>query len=238
MRKILIVVTLLASLLFVGATFAYSHVLWLASIEDSSFIKLSGNIFIDPALEEAERQKAISAINEGKARISKAFGLYTATPVVVITGTAKNAKKYGLGGFPAKAFAAPWNQYVVVNYQIENIDLIAHELMHAQLREVVGYWIYLTEIPTWFDEGVAMQVDHRERYEVDFPSFPQDKIERVRKLTRPSRFWTDSKEEDINNYLAAKAAVHQVLAENTGQSLFSMLSKVRIGHDFNEVFGE
>ncbi|WP_455207443.1 hypothetical protein [Kaarinaea lacus] len=238
MRKISIFVTALASLLFAGVAFAYSHVLWLAAIEESSFIKLSENIFIDPSLEEVERQQALSAISEGKKRISKAFGSYTATPVIVITGTDKNAKKYGLGGFSAKAFAAPWNQYVVVNYQIDNIDLIAHELMHAQLREVVGYWIYQTRIPTWFDEGVAMQVDYRERYEIDFLSFPQNEIERVRKLTSPSTFWTGSKEEDINNYLAAKAAVHQVLAENSEVSLFSMLSKVRHGHGFYNVFGE
>jgi hypothetical protein len=238
MRKISIIVALLASLLFAGAAFAYSHILWLVAIEDSSFIKLSENVFIDPALEEFERQQALSVINEGTDRIRKAFGSYTATPVIVITGTTENAKKYGLGGFPAKAFAAPWDEYVVVNYQIENIDLIAHELMHAQLREVVGYWIYQTEIPTWFDEGVAMQVDFRDRYKIDILSFPQDEIERVKALKSPSSFWTDSKEADIKNYLGAKAAAQQVLAKSREKSLYYKLLKVRNGRDFYEVFGE
>ena len=237
MRKISVISTLLLSLLFAGTAFAYSHILWLATIEDSSFIKLSENVFIDPALEELERQQAISAISKGKERIRKAFGSYTATPVVVITGTVQNAKKYGLGGFSAKAFAAPWNQYVVVNYQIENVDLIAHELMHAQLREVVGYWIYQTEIPTWFDEGLAMQVDFRNRYDIDHLSFPQKEIERVKTLIKPSKFWTDSREKDINNYLAAKAAVYQMLTKSQGSSLYVLLLKVSQGHSLNEVFG-
>lgn len=237
MRKVSIIVTLLISLLFAGVAFSYSHALWLAAINDSEFINLSENIFIDPALEELDRQQVLSAISEGKERISKAFGSYTATPVIVITGTTKNAKRYGLGGFSAKAFAAPWNQYVVVDYKIENIDLIAHELMHAQLREVIGYWNYQTRIPTWFDEGVAMQVDFRDRYEIDTLSFPQEEIERVKTLTSPSKFWTDSREEDINNYLAAKAAVHQILAKSQEKSLYSMLLKVSQGHSFYEVFG-
>jgi hypothetical protein len=237
MRKILIIFALLASLLFAGAAFAYSHVLWLTAIDDSDFIKLSENIFIDPALEKLEREQVLSAISEGKERISKTFGSYTAFPMIVITGTTKNAKRYGLGAFPAKAFAAPWNQYVVLNYQNENIDLIAHELMHAQLREIVGYWIYQTGIPTWFDEGVAMQVDFRARYEIDIPSFPQEEIVRVKKLTSPAKFWTDSKEKDINNYLAAKAAVHQVLTKASDKSLYSMLLKVNQGYSFHEVFG-
>jgi len=228
---------LLASLLFAGSAFTYSHVFWLAAIEDSSFIKLSENIFLDPALEELERQKALSAISEGQKRIRKVIGSYTASPVIVITGTTINAKKYGLGGFSAKAYAAPWNQYVVVNYQIESIDLIAHELMHAQLREAVGYWVYQTGMPTWFDEGVAMQVDFRDRYEIDTLSFPQEEIERVKTLISPSKFWTDSREEDVNNYLAAKAAVHQILAKRPDKSLNSMLLKMSEGHSFYEVFG-
>lgn len=237
MKKILIIGAVLASLLFMGVAFAYSHVLWLTTIEGSSFIKASEYIFVDPELEELEIEQALSAISEGKERLRKTFGSYTANPVIVITATSENANKYGLGRFPAKAYAAPWNQYVVVNYHVENIDLIAHELMHAQIREILGYWAYQTRIPTWFDEGVAMQVDYRDRYKIDTLSFPQKEIERIKTLTSTSKFWTDSKEKDINNYVGAKAAVHQVLDKYPSNSLYSMLLTIRQGQDFNDVFG-
>lgn len=238
MRKTSIIGFVLATLLFSGATYAYSHVFWLATIGSSSFIKKSEHIFIDPELEEVEYQRALLAINEGKERIRRTFGSYKATPVIVITGTSENAQKYGLGAFPAKAYAAPWNEYVVVNYQAENVDLIAHELMHAQMRETLGYWAYQTGIPTWFDEGVAMQVDLRDRYEIDPVSFPSEEIERVKSLSKPSKFWTDSKEQDINNYRAAKAAVYQMLEKYPPNSLYSMLLNIRQGQEFSDVFGE
>jgi len=237
MKKVSTIGAVLASLLFTGTAFSYSHVLLLAAIESSSFIKESEYIFVDPDLEELEIKRALSAISEGKERISKTFGSYTANPVIVITGTSESANKYGLGRFPAKAFAAPWNQYVVVNYHVSNIDVITHELMHAQIREILGYWAYQTRIPTWFDEGVAMQVDYRDHYKIDVLSFPQKEFDRIITLTSPSKFWTDSKEKNINNYVGAKVAVHQVLEKYPSKSLYSMLLKIRQGQGFNDVFG-
>lgn len=238
MRKSSIIATILVVLLFSGATVTYSHIFWLTNIEHSDFTKLSGKIFIDPELNESDYQKVLSAINRGKERIKNTFGSYTATPLIVITGSSRSARKYGLDNFPAKAFAAPWSEYVVINYkaEAEAVDLIAHELMHALLREIVGYWSYQTEIPTWFDEGVAMQVDLRDRYNIDPSSFPDEEIERVKSLASSSEFWTDSEEQDTNNYRAAKAAVHQFLDKYSEKLFYSMLLSIRQGQKFSEVF--
>jgi len=75
------------------------------------------------------------------------------------------------------------------------------------MREILGYWAYQTKISTWFDEGVAMQVDYRDHYKVDYESFSQEEIKRVKGLDTPSKFWTNSKEENLKNYRAAKAVV-------------------------------
>lgn len=45
-----------------------------------------------------------------------------------------------------------------------NQDVMAHEWVHAELAERVGVVARTYRLPTWFDEGLAMQVDEREPY--------------------------------------------------------------------------
>ena len=236
MKKLAIIVTGIAALVFAGTTFAYSHVFWLSTIEYSDFNNISNNIYIDPQLEKSEYEKIITLLSKSKARIISKYGSFTAMPVIVITGTKDNAKKYGLGAFPGKAFAAPWEEYIVINHQAHDVNLVAHELMHAQVREILGYWAYQIKIPTWFDEGVAMQVDHRESYKVDYKLFSQQEMNRVKTLNSPAKFWTNSKEQDIKNYRTAKAAVQKMLAQYPPNTLYTMLLKIRQGGEFSSIF--
>ncbi len=236
MKRLAAIAIGFGALVFAGAAFSYSHVIWLSTIEYSDFNNISGNIYIDPKLEKPEYEQTLVLLNESKERIRYKYGDFTAMPVIVITGTSDNSRKFGLGVFPAKAFAAPWEQYIVINHQALDIDLLAHELMHAQMREILGYWAYQTKIPTWFDEGIAMQVDLRERYKVDYKLFTQRELNRAKTLTSPGKFWTISKEQDIENYRAAKAAVQKLLAEYSPKELYSMLLRIRQGEKFGSVF--
>lgn len=236
MKKLVLIGIGLAALVFTGTALAYSHVLFLLTLEYSDFNNVSKNIYIDPALEKNEYDNILTLLDKSKAIITNKYGAFTAMPVIVITGTQENAKKYGLGTFPGKAFAAPWEEYVVINHEVHDINLLAHELMHAQVRDTLGYWAYQTRIPTWFDEGVAMQVDHRDHYQIDYKSFSKVEINRVKSLNSPSKFWTSSKEKDVKNYRAAKAAVQQMLAKHPPKTLYSMLSRIRQGEKFNKVF--
>lgn len=226
----------LATLVFASSAFAYSHVIFLSTIKYSGFNNISDNIYIDPEIKKTEYKRIFSLLDKSKSRIINKFGSFTASPVIVVTGTPENANKYGLGTFPGKAFAAPWQEYVVINHQVHDINLMAHELMHAQLREILGYWAYQTKIPTWFDEGIAMQVDLREQYDVDYQSFSQQELNRVKTLNNPSKFWTSSKEQDIQNYRTAKAAVQEILTKHSPKELYSMLLKIRQGEKFKSVF--
>ncbi len=236
MKKLTIIGVGFVVLVFAGAAFAYPHVFFLSTIKHSNFNSASQNIYIDPNIGESEHKNILALLDNSKERIINKYGEFTATPVIVVTGTLENAKKYGLEAFPGRAFAAPWEQYVVINYQTHDINLLAHELMHAQVRKVLGYWAYLTKIPTWFDEGVAMQVDFRERYQVDYKSFSQEEISRVKTLSSPTTFWTNSREQNLKNYRAAKAAVQKMLSIYQPEKLYPMLLRIKQGENFNNVF--
>lgn len=57
------------------------------------------------------------------------------------------------------AFGLP--AVILIGPKGTNADVVAHEWSHAELKERVGFIYRFLNIPTWFDEGLAMQVDHR-----------------------------------------------------------------------------
>ncbi len=80
-----------------------------------------------------------------------------------------------------------------------------------------------------------MQVDYRDHYKVNYESFSQEEIKRVKKLDTPSKFWTNSKEENLKNYRVAKAGVQQILTVVPPEELYAMLSRIWQGEQFNSV---
>jgi len=77
---------------------------------------------------------------------------------------------------------------VMIGPNGQNVDVVAHEMAHAELFLRVGWLARWLQIPTWFDEGVAMQVDYRSRYDL-----PAEKIPNagdVRALTTFSKFFS------------------------------------------------
>ncbi|MGB0468492.1 MAG: hypothetical protein ACPGF7_13320 [Pontibacterium sp.] len=209
----------------------------LLTIKNSDFKNISGKIYVDSSLEESEYSKTLKNIEGAKARIEKVFGEVTVDPTIIITGTPENASKYGLKVFPGSAHVAPWETYLVLNEQkIEGINVISHELMHAQVAELTGYWVFTAKLPTWFSEGVAMQVDFRDHYMIDLDTFESSELERVMEITGNSGFWPGNKEMEIRNYRAAKVAVENLLDADRAGLLYKKLKKLSAGHEFNEIF--
>jgi len=208
----------------------------LLTIKNSGFNNIYGKIYVDPSLSESEYSETLSNLAKAKIRIAEKFGEVTVDPVIIITGTPENSSKYGLKVFPGSAHIAPWETYLVLNERkIEGIDVISHELMHAQVAELTGYWVFTTKLPTWFSEGVAMQVDYREHYMVDSKIFDSSEVERVMKISSNSEFWPGNKELEIDNYRASKVAVQKLLEEHEAGLLYKKLAELSNGNKFDNV---
>jgi len=108
-------------------------------------------------------------------------------------------------------------------------DIVAHELMHAELFARVGAWAYLARIPTWFNEGLAMQVDHRERYLL--PKGTDSEF--VRNATSAGDFFVGGDEELTRNYAAAKAQVARWVATVGASSVYGQLGRIQAGEPFD-----
>ncbi len=219
-----------------GAAYSYTHILRSIFIEFGGFNNVGKNLYISDELDKNARNEVVALIEGARARIKQYYGDPQANPVIIVAANESEAKDYGLIDTPGIFFFTPWQGYLVINYSQKSIDVIAHELLHAEIVDRLDYFLRQKEIPTWFDEGAALQIDLRKQYMIEPTSFDPTEIQRVIQLDSPGEFWSDNKEQNIRNYRASKAAVAMVLRAFPSRSLYSLLARVRDGEGFGEVF--
>ena len=207
--------TILGVLLVGYAFYAYSRIFWCTTIKISSFSQTGSNTYIDDALQKDESESLQDLVNQAKMRITNKFGAMQAAPVIIIVDTEKNHRKYGLGTDrqSVRAYITPWEKYLVISSGIRDIDLLAHEFLHVELAERLGYLNYKTKLPVWLDEGLALQVDDRKRFQVDTISFDRSEIDRIKTLDR-SAFFIGDNDMYTRNMRAAKIAVRDLLKQH------------------------
>jgi hypothetical protein len=103
-------------------------------------------------------------IHDAEGRVADLFGGYSAAPRIIVAADAESAKPYSSNTL-ATIHVVPFRQADVVfgPEGMFDLDVIAHELAHIEHLERVGRLVWWLT-PTWFIEGLAMQVDHRPKY--------------------------------------------------------------------------
>lgn len=203
----------------------------------SDFEPIGKNTYIDKQLGISERERFKTLLEQANRRIEKDFGDLSASPRIIVVSNSEKAKMYGLGKNPAATHIAPWGQYVIIGPKNNGIDVIAHELLHAEVAERLGYWAWQTKFPVWLNEGLAMQVDYRPQYSSDSTGINHREFKKISLLRKSSEFWTSSKDKNIEHYRLAKAAVTEILKHKNKKSMYSMLERVREGADPMVIFG-
>ncbi len=231
---ILLIFSIFSSLLL------HSSIIKRMSVQFSDFILISKNIYVDPQMKKTEYENIVSLVHKAKQRIIDKFGAFSSSPIIIFTNSSKMAKEYGTNDF-GSAIRVPWNQYVVFGPKGQNIDIVAHELLHAEIGDRLGYITTQFKLPVWIDEGIGMQVDYRKKYLININSISQNEIDRVTstgtsQIINANPFWSGGKEQVIRNYQISKTLVTKILAQDLNQSLYEMLDKVKKLEKFEDVF--
>ena len=101
------------------------------------------------------------ALRVAKERVADLFGGVSSTPKIGCLWQ----PSFGLGRtIGTTNFALGFDALILLNADGNDVDVIAHEWAHAELAERVGFLDRNFVLPTWVDEGVAMQVDYRPAY--------------------------------------------------------------------------
>jgi hypothetical protein len=104
----------------------------------------------------------------------------------------------------------------------QNIDVIAHEYMHAEVHHRVGWLNYSLNVPIWFMEGLATLVDFR--YLLDNIDLTQSEINSVKNQT-------------FNHFEFKHYQAVRVLANDVNKpKLYENLEKLKHGQNIKSVF--
>jgi hypothetical protein len=170
-------------------------------------------------------------------RVAAFWGQKTSDPAFIYCDDETDFKKYG-SPFPVPALThIKLGAHIVISNQGVDLDIIAHEIAHAEFYERIGFYNRTFKIPTWFDEELAMQNDYRDYYSEDtlkakwgnYKNMPD-----VKKLKTGKQFnETGTHDQVMLNYMAAR---HEVKLSYTKEKLDKFIKDINAGKSFDEAF--
>ena len=194
---------------------------------------LPDGTLVEQSSSAVERATFIELQSQARERIKETFGAPRAQPLVVFRDS-RTFWPLKLNNYASAAFIGS-RVCVLIGPQGKNVDIVAHEFMHAELANRVGHWRRNFDVPSWFEEGVAMQVDLRARYNWSNQQGKSEGHGYVRQFNSQRKFNDADDTQLTRNYAAAKAEVAQWLATIGGGELYNRLERIRTGEDFDAV---
>ncbi|MEX0299235.1 MAG: hypothetical protein AB3N28_09205, partial [Kordiimonas sp.] len=221
------------SIFVAGGLYDQRHSIGCLLLGNAAFQEISPSIYTDGNLAYAEVEDLLYKLDAARDRNNNTFGDTIAQPTILITSDAQIAVTYGANE-TGTIHKTIYGQCIIVGPKGHSVDVMAHELLHAELATRIGVWATFFELPIWFDEGLALMVDYRSEYEADLIDLPHDAIERVKKLTSAQQFY--GQENTLENYQAAKLAVAEIFETIDETSLYERLERIKQGESFESVF--
>jgi hypothetical protein len=128
----------------------------------SSLRQVEERIFVDPEMDDIEVQLLMMNIEQSKDRLALFFDTIIAQPVIIAGPTKDIMERYGANmKSPGMNHITLLGTFIVLGPGGLNRDVISHELVHSELVSRIGWYNREAEIPTWFDEGLALMLDYR-----------------------------------------------------------------------------
>lgn len=192
---------------------------------------LPNGTLVEPSSSVVERATFIELQSLARERIAETFGPPRAQPLVVFRAS-RTFWPLKLNNYASAAFIGR-RACVLIGPQGQDIDIVAHEFMHTELANRVGHWRRNFAVPAWFEEGVAMQVDLRARYNWSNQQGESKDYGYIRRFDSQGEFNDANDQQLTRNYAAAKAEVAQWLTTIGRSELYNRLERIRAGEDFD-----
>ena len=170
-------------------------------------------------------------IQQAKSRITGKFGPLESHPVIYFFDSSTSFWSFARNSYGSTSFLG-YKTCVAIGPNGQNVDVVAHELMHAEIARHTGFWARNKALPVWFDEGLAMQVDYRDRYNLEAGT----DVSFVTQLKSSKAFFVSDGELLTRHYAAAKRAVELLLLDNDEKAVYSGLELLREGRTFDSIW--
>jgi hypothetical protein len=123
----------------------------------SNMLRYDNKVYMEKNITAETRDNLYKDFEHSKTRLLEFFEEIKSSPTIIFVQSPKALKSYAQNQ-TGQTYYMYWGNYIVIGPNGFNEDVIAHELMHSELRERIKKH---NVIPVWFDEGLATLVDNR-----------------------------------------------------------------------------
>jgi hypothetical protein len=201
---------------------------------DFQGFELKNGIYSDAPINQ---KNASQKIKLAKIRIVDFWGSKSGKAKLVYCKNPENFTKFCNGSGAACTIGTPFQNWIIVNNNI-NEDVLAHEMCHDELQARLGYFETKFNIPTWFDEGLALQLDYRfsensdpDLKLLDFQKklnyYPIAAIPKLSNLKTTKDFFTEDPFGTDINYLVSGKKIAEILSKQQFQLFFKKLKSAK-----------
>ena len=210
-----------------------------------SFEKIGENVYINK-LDQEEKDSELGTIKdmiaEAKERVGECFGELSGSDKTVIILCDDKGMLESLGGDhdTKTVFFPTQKSYISLSPDYFTVDVLAHELTHAELHSRLSLDA-IKKLPTWFDEGLAMQNDNRRSYgDEAWAELTDNGANTVAPsdMDTPEEFYAGTEDDIRLRYVCAKREVADWLSERGRQGVDDLIDKLNSGEDFYTAYGE
>lgn len=240
-RDLLFITILLILAAVVVAVFQFTQFGYLTTVPyRSAFTEIASHVYINRDY-AGDQQELLEMIEQAKDRARTFFGdvRFQDETIFIICDDEKLTRKLGedhaaiIFNFPSEV------RYICVSDEYLELDILAHEITHAELHTRLSAEAQ-KRIPTWFDEGIAMQNDYREKYsEAQWTQQTDNGKNAValEDMDTPAEFYAGEAEDRRFRYLNAKHELDVWMTSHGQQGLLELLDRLNGGADFNTAYG-
>ena len=203
-----------------------------------SFAEFGDSIYFNRGY-SGDKEQAAALAKEARDRNIGFWGELRSEPVIIICDDSALLAKLGgdhdtmSTGFPVK------QSYISISNEYCNTDILAHEMSHAELFERLNAKA-VKALPVWFNEGVALQNDYRERYSEESWKERTDNGKNAiapKDMDESAEFYAGTVEDRQLRYINAKHYVSEWLEKHQHQALFELIDSLNSGTAFDEAYG-
>lgn len=233
-KRAKIILPVLVLLLTIGVVFYKSAprgVIRSYLVRWSDLEPIAPNLYVDPNMPESQRQTLLSLLADAQERIETLYGEYTADTVIIAGHTMEVMIDYGGNSYnrAGRTYLTLVAPFIILGPEgILSVDVLSHELGRAEFSARIGHR-NRDEIPNWFDEGLAVQLD--KRISEDWPTGTDNGAEAI-DLDQIGII----KHNDRQGYATSKLEVRRWLDAVGDEGFREFLKAMRGGEEFQETY--
>jgi hypothetical protein len=203
---------------------------------DFSDFKKDGSLYFNPATTKNEVDNIESLITKANERITLFWRTAKSSPVFVYCDQAADFKKYSVNPEAPAVTYCKLGEHIVLSKDGIDLDIIVHEISHAELYARVGFYIWTFKLPDWFKHGLAMQNDYRNYYSTDSLKVRTNNLKTMPDITHfktGAQFYNGTMNEIMVRYMTAKYFIGKWY---TKEKLDRLIQDLNAGKSFDESF--